>query len=451
MKCYNKWSYHPYLPVDRLEEYYAPFICRIAPLTSSVTIQWFDNGYNGPHDLVLSEADSPDETIINLDSEIVTIEKLNNNTEYKLFIKAENGKSSRIRKFRTGDVPDKNVVCYLHPEDDAFAFSGKFTCSPSLVRLPCGSLLASNDYYIGSGPQNYTTIFRSDDDGKNWYYVTDLMPCFWGKLFWHRDSLYMLGMSTEYGDLLIGKSDDEGKNWSTPTVLMRGSCNPKHNGLHKAPMRIEYANGRIWTAVDYGSWAEKTFGNALFSAPDDADLLNAESWVCTGFLPHDRSLPCGDTVNFAIEGNAVLMPDGMLANVIRYTQGKAKLNITDPSKPEEMPTCYGIIDMPVGHTKFEILKHESGKYYAVGNIPPMRTRLVLVSSNDLKNWTFERYLIDGSALDEKKNAFQYPSAILEGNKLSVLSRTAYNNAASWHDTNYITFHRFSLECESLPS
>ncbi len=139
------------------------------------------------------------------------------------------------------------------------------------------------------------------------------------------------------------------------------------------------------------------------------------------------------------------MPDGMLANVIRYTQGKAKLNITDPTKPEEMPTCYGIIDMPVGHTKFEILKHENGKYYAVGNIPPMRTRLVLVSSDDLKNWTFERYLIDGSALDDKKNAFQYPSAILEGNTLSVLSRTAYNNAATWHDTNYITFHRYVID------
>ena len=75
----------------------------------------------------------------------------------------------------------------------------------------------------------------------------------------------------------------------------------------------------------------------------------------------------------------------------------------------------------------------------------MRTRLVLVSSDDLIHWTFEKYLIDGSTLDEKKNAFQYPSAILEGDTLTLLSRTAYNGAATWHDTNYITFHRFELD------
>lgn len=445
MKCYNKWSYRPYIPADKAAEAFAPFVCRLAPTKNSITVQWFDNGCNGAHVLHYAEWESETETTVKLDTEIVVIDGLKDQTEYKLYIIAENGKSSRIRRFRTGSVPGENVVCYLHPEDPVFAFSGRYTCSPSIVRLPSGALLASNDYYVGGGAQNYTTIFRSDDDGANWYYVTDLMPCFWGKLFWHKDALYMLGMSTEYGDLLIGRSDDEGKNWTTPTVLMRGACNPKQNGLHKAPMRVEYAEGRIWTAVDYGSWAEKTFGNALFSAPVDADLLDVNSWVCTDFLPHDRSLPCGDTVNFAIEGNAILMPDGKLANVIRYTLEKAKLNITDPKKPEELPTCYGIIDLPVGHTKFEILRHENGKYYAVGNIPPMRTRLVLVSSDDLIHWTFEKYLIDGSALDEKKNAFQYPSAILEGDTLSVLSRTAYNGAATWHDTNYITFHRFELD------
>lgn len=444
MKCYNKWSYRPYLPVDRLDEKYAPFVCRIAPTANSVTVQWFDNGYNGEHYLHYSEWESQTETAVKLTGETVTVGGLSDETEYKFYITAGNGKSSRIRRFRTGDVPGNNVVCYLHPEDTAFSFSGQFTCSPSIVRLPNGALLASNDYYIGDGAQNYTTVFRSDDDGQSWYYVTDIMPCFWGKLFWHNGALYLLGTSTEYGDLLIGRSDDEGKNWTTPTVLMRGACNPKYNGMHKAPMRIEHAAGRLWTAIDYGSWAKKTFANAIFSVSEDADLLNADNWVCTGFLPHDNSLPLSDTAKWAIEGNAVLTPDGRIANVLRYTTGKAKLNITDPSKPEDLPECMGIIDMPVGHTKFEILRHESGKYYAVGNLPPMRTRLVLISSDDLIHWNFERYLIDGSALDEKKNAFQYPSALLEGNTLTVLSRTALNNACNWHNSNYITFHRYYL-------
>ncbi len=444
MKCYNKWSFRPYVPADRADEYYAPFICRIAPLKSSVTVQWIDNGCNGIHCLIYSEWESSEETVIKLDNEIVTIDGLKDQTEYKLYIKADNGKQSRTRRFRTGDVPDNNVVCYLHSEDKAFDFAGQFPCSPSIVRLPGGALLASNDYYISGGPQNYTTVFRSDDDGKSWYYVTDIMPCFWGKLFCHNNVLYMLGMSTEYGDLLIGRSYDEGKNWTSPTVLMRGACNPKYNGLHKAPLRIEHSAGRLWTAIDYGSWANKTFANAIFSIAENDDLMNVENWVCTPFLPHDEALPHSDTAKWAIEGNVVTLPDGRIANILRYTAEKAKVNIINPDAPEEIPTCLGIIDMPVGHTKFEIVQHDSGKYYALGNLYPMRNRLVLISSDNLMDWHFERYLIDKSELDPQKNAFQYPSAILEGDTLTVLSRTAYNNAASWHNTNYITFHRYEL-------
>ena len=141
MKCYNKWSYHPYVPADRVEEALAPFVCRLAPTSNSVTVQWFDNGCNGKHQLIYSEFESAEETVMDLHDEIVSIEHLKDQTEYKLYITAENGKSSRMRRFRTGSVPGENVVCYLHPEDPVFAFSGRYTCSPSIVRLPSGALL----------------------------------------------------------------------------------------------------------------------------------------------------------------------------------------------------------------------------------------------------------------------------------------------------------------------
>ena len=106
------------------------------------------------------------------------------------------------------------VVNYLHPDDSYYAFSGHALCSPSLVRHPDGHLLASMDVFSGGFPQNLTLIFRSDDDGKTWHYLSELMPCFWGKLFIHKGELYMLSVSTEYGDLLIGKSVDGGKTFS---------------------------------------------------------------------------------------------------------------------------------------------------------------------------------------------------------------------------------------------
>ena len=146
-------------------------------------------------------------------------------------IEASENKKSRIRLARCGESVGA-AVNYLHPDDEAYAFSGRYLCSPSLVRHPDGYLLASMDLFAGNHPQNLTLIFRSDDDGKTWHYVSELMPCFWGKLFIHKGELYMLSCSTEYGDLLIGRSDDGGKTWGAPTTLLRGSCPCKEVGWY---------------------------------------------------------------------------------------------------------------------------------------------------------------------------------------------------------------------------
>ena len=90
------------------------------------------------------------------------------------------------------------------------------------------------DIYAPNYPKNLTLIFRSDDDGASWHYVSELMPCFWGKLFVHKGELYMLSCSTECGDLLIGKSTDAGKTFTTPVALLRGSNEKNGNtGVHK--------------------------------------------------------------------------------------------------------------------------------------------------------------------------------------------------------------------------
>ena len=112
---------------------------------------------------------------------------------------------SRVRLARCGKSIG-TVVNYLHPEDEAYGFSGHYLCSPSMVRHPDGFLLASMDVFAANHPQNLTLIFRSDDDGQTWHYVSELMPCFWGKLFIHKNELYMLSCSTEYGDLLTSSA-----------------------------------------------------------------------------------------------------------------------------------------------------------------------------------------------------------------------------------------------------
>lgn len=278
MKAHKNWSYAPYRPP--FVEVGDIYICRVAPAQESIALQWLpcSTADETPQYEVLYRRRGEGEFLcagVTAACEY-TLTGLAGGTEYECFVRAGAHKS-RVRLARCGAAPGV-VVNYLHPEDEAYAFSGRYLCSPSLVRHPEGFLLASMDLFAGNHPQNLTLIFRSDDDGASWRYVSELFPCFWGKLFIHRNSLYMLAVSTEYGDLLIGRSDDGGVTFGEPTVLLRGG-NGKNGeaGVHKNPQPVvEYA-GRVWNTLEWGAWGRGYHAPMVMSAAADADLLDADS------------------------------------------------------------------------------------------------------------------------------------------------------------------------------
>lgn len=168
----------------------------------------------------------------------------------------------------------------------------------------------------------------------------------------------------------------------------------------------------------------------------------AENWSCTGFLPHNKDWEGAADVNGAIEGSVVIAPDGSLINMLRYTNNKALLLKANPEKPEEKLSFYKVVDFPMGHTKFEIFMHDN-MYYAIGNRPPLRNILSLYVSKDLITWEFVKDLINYEDMPKSHVAFQYPSIVYD-DILHVLSRTAFNHAFSYHDSNLITYHRFDI-------
>ena len=219
MKGTNGSSYKPYRTM--LDVGGDIYISRLVPPETTIHVEWLGEGENcyevfyrarGEEHFILSGKCYGTE---------FEITDLTPDTDYELYI-SSGEKISRVRLARCGKSIG-TVVNYLHPDDEAFAYSGRYLCSPSLLCHPDGYLLASMDVYHGDGGQNLTLIFRSDDNGESWHYVCDLFPCFWGKLFLHQGDVYMLGCSTEYGDLLIGKSEDGGMSFGAPTVLLRGT------------------------------------------------------------------------------------------------------------------------------------------------------------------------------------------------------------------------------------
>ncbi|MBQ9976182.1 MAG: hypothetical protein IJP16_06690 [Clostridia bacterium] len=452
MKGYNFWSYRPYKPF--LREMGDIYICRLAPSESSVHLEWLDIGAEEYTVFYRKRGDGDFTPYASTKTTELDISGLEESTDYEFYVSSDE-KKSLVRLARTGKTVG-TVVNYLHPDDEAYSFSGRYLCSPSLVRHPDGFLLASMDLFAGETPQNLTLIFRSDDDGETWHYVSELMPCFWGKMFIHKGELYMLACSTEYGDLIIGKSSDGGKTFSSPVCLLRGSNGKAgNNGVHKNPQNLVVYNGRIYNTLEWGTWYNKEYCHAamVMSCDLNDDLLCPESWSFTpprkfdpSFAPEVSQLP---SCTMTIEGTLVIDPENRLLNVMRFGGDRCVLayevNTEDREAMLEYSHC---IPFPANRSKFMIKRDEvTGRYYSIAsrlkdNVPEhSRNLLSLMASDDLENWYAVTDLLDYSDQDPNKIGFQYVDFEFEGEDIIFLCRTAMNNAHNFHDSNYSTFHR----------
>ena len=451
MKTVKNWSFRPYTELHRPGRGERPYICRLAPGKRGFTVDFIDNGAPEDEHLIFWRTRGegefspvrPDRKGNFFTAEIVCGEL----RDYEVYAERQDGARSSTRLVRTGDVPG-TVINYLHPEDDEYAFSGRYLCSPSILKLPDGRILASMDVFDARLAQNLTLIYRSTDGGATFEYLTELFPCFWGKLFLADGKLYMLGVSREYGDLLIGRSDDNGETWTMPTVLFRGSNFSGECGCHRAPMQVEISHGLIMTDVQYGAWGRGVFGDFVISAKEGSDLLDPESWVATRvWLPEEHPEAQLKGVAGGIEGCVVTAPNGEIYDILRCAPGKLLKLRFDPDDREGDLRFEGFIDCPITQSKVDILYDEkSALYYMIGSYlleepATNRNLLSLLCSPDLDNWTLVKHLIDFRNGDPKMLGFQYVSFEFDGGDIIYQSRTAFNGAHNFHDSNYATFHR----------
>ncbi|HEY8443781.1 MAG TPA: exo-alpha-sialidase [Clostridia bacterium] len=436
MRLDSKWNHRPYIPYHW--DSGSPYIRRIAPFADRIELEWV-NGECDQAYLVVQEKGKEEIKRYALNDYKASFPAVEN-AEYEFYIELSNGKKSKSRLARAVNF-EGVAVNYLHPQDSAFEFSGRFLGSPSLIKLSNGTLLVSTDVFAGAQAQNFSMIFQSKDNGQTWEYLTDLFPCFWGTLFEHNGALYMIAASTEYGDVIIGKSDNFGADWQTPVVLMRGAGNVGQMGNHKSAVNVLEYEGRLYISVEWGCWRQKKFYNGVLSIDKNADLLKVENWSFTGFTPPEIASNHDASIAGAIEGCMVVDPEGKLWNFLRYAEGKAMMiPIEDYDKPASKAK---IVDFPLGHVKFDI-KQKDGIYYAMGNEAPGRNRLAIYVSKDLINWSFKDYVVAKPEADVKLVGFQYPTFIFDGDYILAAVRTADGGAENFHDSNAITFHKIKL-------
>ena len=373
-----------------------------------------------------------------------------------------------------------------------------FLGSPSIVRLPDGALLATHDYFGTGCPRNHeaeeslTSVYRSEDAGASWSNVTHVMNAYWSTLFVHRDAVYLLGTSQQYGSIVIRRSDDGGFRWTHPEdadngLLFSGGARRTAPNYHCAPVAVLVHEGRIYKAFedcDPMQWGTG-FQACVVSAPVDADLLRAASWRMSNKLPFRPAWTPAAwgpvTMPGWREGNVVAGPDGQLWDVLTFEarplrqdvaamvkiEDQGRLLSFDPSSDAEGPG--GFIPFPGAKAKFTLRRDPvSGAYLTLANVVPdpdwlfsrwddsqteglrkhlrQRNVLALCTSADLYRWRVVKTLLqDDSGLAPEDSVrltgYQYVDWQFDGDDLIYVVRTAARGARNFHDSNRILFGR----------
>ena len=331
------------------------------------------------------------------------------------------------------------------------ASSERYIGSPALAVLPTGEYVAAHDFFGPGTTFDTTRVYASGDKGETWERLSEMRGQFWSSLFPHEGALYLIGVSRQFGDIVIRRSGDGGRSWTTPAdpesgFLMTGGR------FHCAPVPVLPHAGRLWRAFEDRN-RDRAF---VMSAPFGADLLRRGSWAVSERLPWDPRNGRGRW----LEGNVVLTPEGGLVDILRVNLSEpggeaAMIHVSDDGQLA-FDRDRDFLDFPGGAKKFTIRRDpETGLYWSLTNFAQEKDRaralsaerhrntLALVASRDLRRWEVRDIVLYHP--DVRGTAFQYVDFLFEGRDIIALSRTAYDDglggAHDCHDANFLTFHR----------
>lgn len=336
--------------------------------------------------------------------------------------------------------------------------AGRYIGSPSICILPNGDYIASHDLFGPSTAEHRAAtarIYRSASKGERWELLAELEGQFWSGLFVHRGALYLMGTDKHYGNLVIRRSSDGGRSWEKGIV--------RSGQYHTGPVPVLVHAGRIWRAAEKADgppelWS-RMMSAVMFCAPEDADLLQPESWQESNALPYDATLLEGQFQGW-LEGNAVAAPGGEVWNILRVHHPQERtqeLAAIVRLSENGQAAATGFTDFPGGGKKFSIrYDAASARYWALVNyVPPafrhleqldkVRNTQALCSSANLLQWELHGNVLHHP--DHLKHGFNYADWQFDGEDIIFVCRTAYDDAEggadSFHNANYLTFHRIS--------
>lgn len=350
-----------------------------------------------------------------------------------------------------------------------------FFHDPNLGRLDDGTLLIAAPQWPRKREQpDYSLrIARSADGGKTWEELLSL-PYQEGIPFVLGGQLLMFVQETSHRDVQIVASDD-GETWTDPVTVIEG---PLWNISTARLVRRD----TVYWAMDYDLPSRMYSGKVMVRLDRAKSPLDPQAWSVSDIvqppeLPEllTRNLyPHGDTPDLTtswsnklvlLEPNTVEVngrvrvftraiideyASAHMAAVYDYDEGAGELSFTQ------------LASWPGGQCKFFVVPdYEHSMYWMLSNLVTnsqdllgwgqrMRETGYHGGPGNERRWLFLHYSIDclnwfpaGCVArwpDQPRNSFMYPSAVVDGDDLMILSRTS-RDSGDQHDADLCTIHR----------
>lgn len=381
---------------------------------------------------------------------------------------------------------DLTEVLWVGPEN-----RGVYVGSPSIYKTT-GKCYTSHDFFGRTTIDATVQVFVDETgncagEGAAWRYAGNVSGMYWANIFTLPNdddddgSLYLMGVSS--GDaakdrsIVLSRSGDGGATWSSPATLLAANATMQTN-YHCAPTPtlLSSRDGRLYRAFETGS--EALVLRTRLPLDVTHDLLSAAAWEATNTVSLDSSMipaswgppGAGRKTWGWQEGNAIELPDGGVANMLRIdgqtaaTHNKAALLVVDASFSLRFEA---MVDFPATTSKFVVRLEprtttapQHHRYFSLTtDVTPVavasgtvyaRNHLVLATSvGGLANWSVcATLLVDDtgflSAADSARfTGFHYVDWIFDGADIVYAIRTGYRGANSYHNANRLTTKRLS--------
>ncbi|WP_127583290.1 sialidase family protein [Paenibacillus koleovorans] len=367
---------------------------------------------------------------------------------------------------------DYSVVARIAADDPP----GLYFLSNAFTRLPSGTFVAALPRTIRHSPKatgikldisdkasvGGVTVSRSTDSGETWQIVS-LVPfpeTVEIALFAYGNKLYMfIGPRAEGpGRLLVAVSEDEGASWSVPVEVLNGP----HQWYCTHQQSMVVRSGRLYWAV-----SERCRKLAVVSCELEKGALDPEAWR----VSDTEEMPIPPELNpglfqgpsmRCLEGNVIQIGSRLrvMARAVIDRQGTANMAAVFDLQDEDGKlklTFTQFYPLPGGQCKFYMVYDEPSRlYWMASNLPANsqnalrleydeastgmpgndRRFLMLWYACDALNWFPAGCIARAEKLTQ---SFMYPSLIIDGDHLAVLSRTCLHSG-HFHDADLATFH-----------